>query len=588
MTANPPRKLTLIPVLMGLFFLCFLGAAAALLLQPGRANPVLALSVVGLALTGLSLTRSLLTRARDAELALAEGERYIEAVAELSQDVHAIIETRTRRFLYLNPAVESNLGFPQEAFLDGGLDFFHSLVHPEDLLILRKQYERLLEPLERPLGPGQSEYVQEQNFRIRNHHGDYRWFRSRRNVFVRFPDGSPAEFLAVVQDITQQRSYETALVEAQKMESLGALTRGTVHDLNNTLMGIQGFADLAMEAIHEPQALQTNLERVQVNIQRASSLCRQMLGYTKHGRIQIAPRQLNDAIKDGLSAIESLVPQGSILLLELENDLPLAEVDLNQARYALLNLVYNAAASVGIQGGEISIRTSIKRLGAADLPPTGLTGDYACLEVRDTGPARPAEVMERLCDPLFSVLFPGYGLGLSAVQGILREHHGGMQAVARPEGGASTLLYFPLAKQAPAIDEGDEGTPLVGAAGVVLVVDDEPAIRAILRQGLEASGFKVIEAEDGVEGFGAFVRHRSSITAVLLDLTMPRMGGDEVFEEIHKVAPTMPVILMSGYSEQEATSALTCKGLAGFLSKPCSIKEAMAVLHKALAAAPRA
>jgi DNA-binding NtrC family response regulator len=117
---------------------------------------------------------------------------------------------------------------------------------------------------------------------------------------------------------------------------------------------------------------------------------------------------------------------------------------------------------------------------------------------------------------------------------------------------------------------------------VVLIVDDEPTIRAILSQGFENAGYKVIEAVDGVDGFGAFVRHRSSISVVLLDLTMPRMNGDEVFEEIHKVAPEVPVILMSGYSQPEATAALADKGLTAFLSKPCSIKEALAAVQKAL------
>lgn len=585
MTATPPRKLPMAPVLLGFFFLFFVGASVGLLFQAGTSSSLLALSVLGMAITGLFTIRTLSARAREAEAALAEGERYIEAVADLSQDVHAILETRTRSFLYMNPAVEGLLGYPPETFLKGGLNFFHSLVHPDDLKILRSQYAHMLEPLERPLEPGEPEFVQEQNFRIRNHHGDYRWFRSRRNVFVRFPDGRPAEFLAVVQDITEQRSYETALVQAQKMESLGALTRGTVHGLNNTLMSIQGFAELAQAAGTDAEAVAGHLDKVQTSVQRASVLCRQMLSYTGHGRIQISPRPLNEVVKESLSAIETLLPQGSSLALDLENDLPMASLDLNQARYALLNLVYNAAEAVRLESGAISIRTSVQALDGKAPAAVGLTGEYLCLEVHDTGPAKPPEILAMLCDPLFTTLHPGYGLGLSAVQGIAGEHQGGLHVTAVEGAGNTTLLYFPPARTVPEIDEGDEGTPVVGAAGVVLVVEDEPSIRAILRQGLEGAGFKVIEAEDGVDGFGAFVRHRSSISIVLLDLTMPRMGGDEVFEEIRKLAPEVPVVLMSGYTEEEATSTLVSKGLAGFLPKPCSIKDALAVVHKALAKA---
>jgi PAS domain S-box-containing protein len=576
------RKLLATPVLVGLFFVCFVVAAGSLLFLPGPRHPLLVFAVAGMAVSGSTAIKGLMLRGRDTEQALQEGERYIEAVAELSQDIHAIIDTRTRSFLYMNSAVETVLGYPQENFLKGGLDYFNALVHPEDLPSLRKQYEQLLAPLSRPLGPSEVEHVQEQIFRIRNNHGDYRWFKSRRTAFVRFHDGHPAEFLAVVQDITEQRSYEAALVEAKKTESMGALARGTVHDLNNTLMGIQGFAEIARGAGQDSEALRSNLDNVQSGIQRASSLCRQMLAYTGQGRIQIAPRQLNDAVRESLPAIESLIPAGGHLVLELASDAPLVNVDLNQARYALLNLVYNSAEAVGNLGGEISIRTRRVRLDGNLPTAPGLAGEFVCLEVRDTGPGTPPEVHERLYDPLFTSLCPGHGLGLSAVQGIIREHQGAIHAVSRLGEGDSTSLYFPLAEKNPTIDEGDEGTPVAGGAGVILLVDDEPTIRAILRQGLEAAGFKVMEAVDGVEGLGSFVRHRSSISAVLLDLTMPRMGGDEVFSEIHKLAPDMPVVLMSGYSEQEATSAMSSKGLAGFLPKPCSIKDALTVLGKAM------
>jgi CheY-like chemotaxis protein len=202
--------------------------------------------------------------------------------------------------------------------------------------------------------------------------------------------------------------------------------------------------------------------------------------------------------------------------------------------------------------------------------------------VRDTGPGKPPEIMDKIYDPLFAGKWPGHGLGLSAVAGIMREHRGAVHATSVPGSGDTTQLYFPLAGKVPEIDPGDEGTPTLGLPGVILLVDDDPTIRVILRQGLEIAGYRVIEAGDGVEGFGAFVRHRSTISLVLLDLTMPRMGGEEVFQEIHNLAPETPVVLMSGYSEREATSVLASKGLAGFLAKPCSIKDALGVVRKAL------
>ena len=236
------KRLLSTATLLSLFALLFLGTAGALMFLPGPRSPLPGLGVAAMAVVGVLAIKRLMVRARDTELALEEGERYIEAVADLSQDIHAIIEARSRSFLYLNPAVANLLGYSQEAFLKGGLRFFASLVHPEDLPVLKRQYEKLLAPP----APGGRERVQEQTFRVRDHRGVFRWFKSRMTVFVRHHNGLPAEFLAVIHDVTEQCTYEAALLQARQQESLGVLARGTLHDLSNTLMGIQGFTEIAL------------------------------------------------------------------------------------------------------------------------------------------------------------------------------------------------------------------------------------------------------------------------------------------------------------------------------------------------------
>jgi len=576
MPALPLKRLLSSSAMLAVFFLLFAGTTVAMFSQPGPASLLPWLGLTLLAAVGALAIKRLSVRALEAEMALAEAERYIEAVAELSQDIHTIIEARSRSFLYLNSAVADLLGYPQEEFIKGGLGFLTSLVHPEDLPAVMRQYEMLVS---RTGEAGAKEEAREQVFRIRDHRGEYRWFKSRMSVFVRFHSGRPAELLAVIQDVTEQRRYEAALLQAQRHESLGAVARSTMHDLNNTLMGIQGFTEIALGDGGQPELLRESLEKVHASMQRASALCRQMEDYAGIGRIQIAPRQLNDAVREALPSIESMIPRGSRLRLDLEPDLPLAGVDLNQARYALLNLVYDAAEALRIAGGEITVRTRVQ---APEGTAPEFQGAYVCLEVRNTGPGRAPEIMADRYDPLFAAKWPGNGLGLAAVQAIMREHRGAV-AEAAGEGAGATQLFFPLAGKLPELDAELEAAPVAGGAGVILLADDEPTVRAILRQGLERAGFQVIEAEDGVDGIKAFLRHRSSLSLALLDLTMPHMGGDAMFEEIQKLAPNLPVVLMSGYSESEATSALSCKGLAGFLSKPCSIKDALAVVHKALA-----
>jgi len=570
-------------VILALFLLTTLLLLWFLLVDEEASRGLLAGAGVLMGAFGLLLFNRMSFHARVVNQALEHGEDYIECVADLSQDIHAIIDVDTQTFAYLNQAVERLLGYTAQEFIQGGIGFFLELVHPDDRRLVSRQWDRLLEYGSTPPSSRNQEVTQEEVYRIRNKWMEYRWFRSRRVVFARHDDGRPWEVLAVVHDITEQRSYEAALVHTHEFESLGILARRLAHDLNNILMGIQGHTELGLETRDTAQHLEL-LGKIGESTERASKLCRQMLAYAGRGRVQIIRHQLNDSVREGLPLVESLLPENVNLVLELENDLPRINADPNQVRYAMLNLVVNAMESMGAQEGEIVIGTALKHLDGRDanLPQT-LLGDYVCLEVRDTGQGMSEDTLSGIFDPFFSAKHPGRGLGMLTVQGIAREHQGALKADSLPGKGSTFCLYFPIAEKEPeAIDPLDEATPVVGGPGLILLVDDEPVIRSILRQGLEQAGYKVIEAADGVEGFGTFVRHRSSIRLVLLDLTMPRMSGDEVFSEIKRLAPEVPVVLMSGYSQQEATAALQGRGLAGFLSKPCSVREALAVVHRVL------
>ncbi len=574
------RTLISPPVLLGLFLANFLFLVGWL---ASRSQPLLLTGVLVMAMLGLLLYNRFAAQVREADEASQHAEHYIQCVADLSLDVQSIVNSEHQSYLYMNSAVEKVLGYKAEEFIEGGLDFFFSRVHPEDLPQVKRDLERMMNTGLHPSIPQNEPFIQEEIYRIRTKWDDYRWFRSRRVVFSRHEDGSPKDLLVVARDFTEQRGFEIALVQAQEFETLGTLARRLAHDLNNILMGIQGYTELGMESRGDPQATTGSLAKIREGTDRATGICRQMLAFAGRGRLQITSYQLNEALREGLPLVESLLPENIQLVLELEQDLPKVNADPNQIRYALLNLVVNAMESIGTREGEIAIHTSLKQLTAEETPAApGLLGDYVCLEVRDSGPGMSEETLGGVSDPFFRMKHPGRGLGLLTVKGIAAGHHGHLHVESVPGKGTLCRLYIPLSEKEPLADEGDEGTPISTDAGVVLLVDDEPTIRAVLSQGLENAGYKVIEAVDGVDGFGAFVRHRSSISVVLLDLTMPRMNGDEVFEEIHKVAPEVPVILMSGYSQSEATQALADKGLAAFLSKPCSIKDALAVVHKAL------
>jgi two-component system, cell cycle sensor histidine kinase and response regulator CckA len=568
------------PAILGLFIVDFL---LVVWLLAAQVNPLLLTGTTLLAMLGLFLYNRFAARVKEADEASRQAEHYIQCVADLSMDVQSIVNAQHQSYLYMNSAVEKVLGYQPEEFIEGGLDFFYNIVHPEDLPQVRRDLERMMDTGFHAPAPAHEEFVQEEIYRVRTKWEEYRWFRSRRVVFRRNEDGSPKDLLVVARDFTEQRGFEIALVQAQEFESLGTLARRLAHDLNNILMGIQGYTELGMESQGDNRKLNDSLAKIREGADRATGICRQMLAFAGRGRLQITRFQLNESLREGLPLVESLLPENIQLVLDLEADLPKVNADPNQIRYALLNLVVNAMETLGTREGEIGIRTCLKQLTSEGDPTApGLLGDFVCLEVRDSGPGMSEETLGGISDPFFRIKHPGRGLGLLTVKGIAAGHHGLLHTESVPGKGTICRLYIPISEKEALADRGDEGTPIHTEAGVVLLVDDEPTIRAVLSQGLENAGFKVIEAVDGVDGFGAFVRHRSSISVVLLDLTMPRMNGDEVFEEIHKVAPEVPVILMSGYSQSEATQALADKGLAAFLSKPCSIKEALAVVHKAL------
>jgi signal transduction histidine kinase/CheY-like chemotaxis protein len=428
------------------------------------------------------------------------------------------------------------------------------------------------------------ESVSEETYRICNKWGDYISVRSRGIALRNDAEGRPLEILVVTRDLNEQKSYESALIQAKELESLGVLSRGVIHDLNNILMGIQGNAELASDNLLDPSALHSALREMTHGTVRASQLCRQLLSYSGHGRVQLTQLQLNDQIRDALSQLKDLAPDTARLQVELEDDLPMVQADSIQIKYALLNMMANALDSLGDLGGDITISTSLKHLGIAQgYAPGGLDGDFVCLEVKDTGQGMSEETLHSIFTPTYEGRFPDRGLGMLLIQWIAREHKGAVDLRSSSGEGSVVRLFFPLTQREGSGDLSDVGSPVSSGQGVILVVEDEPTIRMVLRKGLEQVGYQVIESVDGVDGFGAFVRHRSVISAVLLDLTMPRMNGDQVFEEIHKLAPEVPVILMSGYSQKEATSAIAGKGLAGFLSKPCSVKEVQSIVSRVIA-----
>lgn len=558
-------------LLLGLYLLALV---AALSLASGRGAM---LAVAALGALGLLLTHRLMAAGRAADAAQGHAERYAELGTVLSGDAHLFLELPGLACLYASPGLPILLGCDSTLLADEEAFGLATLVHGEDLPGLREDLETLARS--RPPAEGGTEAVLERT--VKTSGPEVRWVRFRMLVFLRDREGRPEEALLAVRDVTAWMEAEAALLRAQEQESLGTLTREVIHDLNNTLMGVQGQTELALGLEGGDPALA--LRGLHAGVLRASQYCRQLLSYAGRGQVNRVPHPLNRSVEEARAALDNLLPEAVDLVLDLAGDLPPVLADPAQVQHALLHMAACAMASLGQREGTLTLRTRRCRLGlAVGDAPEGLEGDYACLEVEDDGQGMPGEALEALLSRRELPGHPSQGLGLLALKWIAREHAGALDVQSREGRGTCLRLLLPFAEVGRESDGATAGEP--ACEGTVLVVDDEATLRTVLRMGLEQAGFRVLEAADGVEGFGAFVRHRTSIDAILLDYTMPRMNGDQLFEEIRKLDATMPVILMSGYSEAEATASLAGRGLSGFLSKPSSLREVLATISRAMAA----
>jgi len=391
-------------------------------------------------------------------------------------------------------------------------------------------------------------------------------------------NGAVVGLLGISTDITERHAAEkerktlqAQLLQVQKLESLGLLAGGIAHDFNNILTAILGGAATARLSLPQESPAQADLEIVINAAQRAADLTRQLLAYSGKGHFEVRPLDASRLVKELANLLETTIAKKVQLRLELASDLPSIEADLAQVQQIIMNLVINGAEAIGDQRGTVLVTTGVQTVDdvyAQSLFATDgiTTGRYVFIEVHDTGCGMDEATKAKIFDPFFTTKFTGRGLGLAAVLGIVRGHGGAIKVYSSP-GRGSTFKVFFRASSAEALER-VKPVPRYRGEGLVLVVDDDAGVRGAARRMLKFFGFDVIEAEDGRVGAAAFAARASEIVLVLLDMTMPEMGGEETFREIRRVRDDVPVILTSGYNEIEATRRFTSKGLAGFLQKP--------------------
>ena len=419
------------------------------------------------------------------------------------------------------------------------------------------------------------------------------------NAILRDADGRATGTLSSGEDVTDLRrtederlQLERQLLHAQKLESLGILAGGIAHDFNNLLTAVLGNADLALTELAPESAAHDFVKDIETAARRAAGLCQQMLAYSGKGRFVVERVNLSDAVREISHLLEVSVGKKAMLRYQFAPDLPATLADRAQVRQVLLNLITNAAEAIGDKPGLITLTTGVAEFDAAYLAepyldPSLPPGPYVFLEVADTGGGMTPEVRARMFDPFFTTKFTGRGLGLPAVLGIVRGHRGAIKIATAPDAGTTIRVLFPAAAAPAAATPPPPATgttPAVPApGGTVLVVDDEDIVRVVVTRMLQRLGYRPRTARDGYEALEAFRANREDIVAVLLDLTMPRMDGEEACRELRRVDPQVPIVIASGYSEQEVAERFATHRIAGFIQKPYRLETLAARLRAALA-----
>ncbi len=406
--------------------------------------------------------------------------------------------------------------------------------------------------------------------------------------------GEYAGALAGVQDITERLRaeedralLERKLQETQKLESLGVLAGGIAHDFNNILTGILGSTSLARMDLPATSGAHEHILQIESSARRAADLCRQMLAYAGKGRFVVQNLDLSQLVRETIALLDLSISKKASVRYDLALAPPLVSVDATQIRQVLMNLVLNASEALGDRPGSITLATGTQLIDGEYLRTSEIEGDlsgglYVFLEVCDSGCGMSSETIERIFDPFFTTKFTGRGLGLSAVLGIVRGHKGAIKVYSEVGRGTTFKLFFPTASGAnPSHAPKPPGAAWRGH-GAVLVIDDEPMVCTVTARILDVLGFEPIVASDGRAGLDVVRERGDTLAAVLLDLTMPHMDGETAFREIRTVHPTLPIVLMSGYNEQDAIARFAGKGLAGFLQKPFTVDAMREALREVL------
>lgn len=524
-------------------------------------------------------------------------QRALKKSLEETRHAHDVVKASERRFYEVMERVHL-LGIVMDSdsrILFCNDRFLQICGYSREEVIGKEAIELLVPPQEKPafrqlrrdvLAGRVQEITRQMNLMTRD--GKVRQI-SWNHVISRDHLGNVERVTSLGDDITDRLAQEEAQRQTQKLESLGVLAGGIAHDFNNLLTTIIGHNDLAMRKAGPHSELKPHLENVSRTARRLADLTSQMLAYSGRGRFEVRQVNINKLVEEMADLLRISIPKRVEIRYDLQADLPLIEVDATQIEQVLLNLVTNASEAIQNRSGWIALHTCLRSFDEESLPKgllggqKLLPGSYLELSVQDNGCGMDGETTARIFDPFFTTKFTGRGLGLAVLQGIVRGHDGVVTVESRPGSGTTFHVYLPVHRadsthrsSAESVSrwndtDGDDTTDAderYEGSGAVLLIDDEESIRLLAADVLEGVGFKVYQAADGETGMTLYKKHQKEIAVVLLDLTMPGMGGEATYALLRAMDPKVQVVMTSGYSNMELEWQFQDKNLAGFVHKP--------------------
>ena len=382
----------------------------------------------------------------------------------------------------------------------------------------------------------------------------------------------------------EKKQLEKQLRESQKMEAIGTLSGGIAHDFNNFLQGIAGYTQLMLTRQLSPEKSRDYLQEIDGIVDRASTLIQSLLTFSRRLEPSLKPADLKSIIQEAGRIIKAAIPRMIRLETSVPPNLPPVWGDPNQIEQILLNLATNARDAMP-QGGRFRIlakRTTMDE-DFCDQHLGSIPGEYIRLDISDTGQGIPPEALSRIFEPFYTSkqVGRGTGLGLSVVYGIVKTHGGYITCESETGRGATFRIWLRVCpgKQGLRVRKPTAPTDLLGGHETILVVDDVAAILETNRTALSECGYQVYTASDGEEALEIFKENRGRIDLVLLDLSMPGMGGEKCLGEMMRIDPDCKVIVTSGFSSEAQARELTSLGALGFLGKPYRLAKLLSIVR---------